>query len=184
MKYLYILILLFLVIINQSECQEFFSTTSTTNETKKGFNSSRLFFGGDLGFQFGSYTIINFSPLIGYRLTERWAIGTQIKYNFIQIKALNVSTSIYGTSVFATYNLNKNFFLRNEFEWLSLESKYFNYIIYPEHERFSLYNIYLGGGYRTPIGQRSYLNLMLLWNINDSHLNPYENPIIRVNVEI
>jgi hypothetical protein len=65
-----------------------------------------------------------------------------------------------------------------------LETKYFNPGIYVKQDRFSLNNVLLGGGYRTSIGERSYLNLMILWNINDSPLSPYQNPIIRMNVEI
>ncbi len=37
---------------------------------RKGFDKSKLFFGGNLGLAFGNYTIINVSPLVGYRFTE------------------------------------------------------------------------------------------------------------------
>ena len=32
----------------------------------KGFDKSKLFFGGTLGLAFGTYTIVNVSPLVGY----------------------------------------------------------------------------------------------------------------------
>ena len=151
---------------------------------KKGFQFSRMFFGGDLGFQFGDYTIIDVSPLVGYRFTDRISLGTQIKYNYIHVTSYNISTTIYGASVFSTYNVTKAIFARVEYEWLSLETKYFNPGIYSKQDRFSLNNVLVGGGYRTPIGERSYLNFMILWNLNDNPLSPYQNPIIRMNVEI
>ncbi|GAB4446536.1 MAG: hypothetical protein Fur0028_01030 [Bacteroidales bacterium] len=178
------IVLLFLVsnLVAQDFIQD--PTASSTSTEKKGFQSSRLFFGGDLGFQFGNTTIIDISPLVGYRFTDRISLGTQIKYNYIHLSIYNISTTIYGASVFSRYNVTKAIFAHVEYEWLSLETKYFNPGIYVKQDRFSLNNILLGGGYRTPIGERSYLNLMILWNINDSPLSPYQNPIIRMNVEI
>ena len=36
----------------------------------KGFDKSKLFVGGNLGLAFGTYTIINVSPLVGYHFTD------------------------------------------------------------------------------------------------------------------
>ena len=37
---------------------------------KKGFDPSRLFFGGNFGLTFGNFTFINVSPVVGYRITQ------------------------------------------------------------------------------------------------------------------
>ncbi len=165
--------------------QEFFSEpSSAVNNKKPIFEWNRLFFGGNLGLQFGDYTIIDLSPLVGYRITDRFSSGVQINYNFIHISSLNISTTIYGASVFSNYYIGKSFFIRGEYEWLSLESKYFSPSIYQTSKRFSINNILVGGGIRQKLGERSYVNLMILWNLNESALSPYSNPIIRMSFEL
>jgi hypothetical protein len=42
---------------------------------KKGFDKSKLFFGGNFGMNFGDYTLINVSPQIGYRFNPWLAVG-------------------------------------------------------------------------------------------------------------
>ena len=180
------LIIIFICLYDLGLSQnEFFSETIQQSSTKKsGFQSSKLFFGGNFGLQFGDYSIIELSPLIGYRITEKLSAGIQINYNFIHISSLKISTSIYGLSLFTNYYFSKSIFGRAEYEWLSLESKYFNPAIYNESKRFNLHNILVGGGYRQQIGERSFVTLMILWNLNDNALSPYENPIIRMSFEL
>ncbi|MBK7029795.1 MAG: hypothetical protein IPH45_11510 [Bacteroidales bacterium] len=38
--------------------------------------SERLFYGGSLGLQFGSVTLVDISPLIGYKITPRIGVTT------------------------------------------------------------------------------------------------------------
>lgn len=180
-----IFLILTLFIYWNVKAQDFLTDPNASKvPEKQGFQFSRMFFGGDLGFQFGDYTIINVSPLVGYRFTDRISLGTQIKYNYIHVSSYNIATTIYGASIFSRYNVTKAIFAHVEYEWLSLETKYFNPGIYVKQDRFSLNNILVGGGYRTSIGERSYLNLMVLWNLNDNALSPYQNPIIRMNIEL
>lgn len=179
-------IVLFVLIFNGLHAQEFFSEQAQAKSASKEnkFQGSRFFFGGNFGIQVGDYTIIELSPLVGYRITERFSSGVQINYSYIHVSSFNLSTTIYGTSVFSNYYIAKNFFLRGEYEWLSLESQYFNPAVYQTQKRFSIHSILVGGGYRQQIGERSYINLMILWNLNESALSPYQNPIIRMSFEL
>ena len=43
---------------------------------KKGFDPQRLFFGGNFGLTFGNFTFINVSPVVGYRLTDKFSAST------------------------------------------------------------------------------------------------------------
>ncbi len=180
--------LIFVLIVNVATTQEEFFTEQSASSSKKAKENknigNRLFFGGNFGFQAGDYTIIELSPLIGYRITEKLSSGVQINYSYIHISSIKISTTIYGSSVFTNYYFAKNVFARGEYEWLSLESRYFQPAIYKTHDRFSVHNILIGGGYRQQIGERSYINLMILWNINESALTPYQNPIIRMSFEL
>jgi len=47
----------------------------TACPAQSGAEGSRLFFGGNFGARFGNNTFVNLSPQVGYRLTERFALG-------------------------------------------------------------------------------------------------------------
>lgn len=49
---------------------------------KKGFDKSKLFFGGNFGLSFGDFTIINVSPQIGYRFNQYFAVGAGPKFQY------------------------------------------------------------------------------------------------------
>lgn len=72
------------------------------------FNASKLTFGGGIGVQLGDYTLVNFSPQVGYNLTNRLNVGAGLmythysnKYDFGRYKetgnycGLNVYTKFY-----------------------------------------------------------------------------------------
>jgi len=48
----------------------------------KGFDKSKLFVGGNLGLAFGTYTIVNVSPLVGYHFTDVLAGGVGLNYSY------------------------------------------------------------------------------------------------------
>src|SRR5947208_2580282 len=74
----------------------------------------KIFTGGSLGLQFGTYTVVEISPIIGYKVTERFTPGISITYIYSKIKdpwsGYTYSTNIYGGSVFARYYLLDNVF--------------------------------------------------------------------------
>lgn len=142
------------------------------NSNDKSF-SDRVFFGGNLGLQFGTYTFIDVSPLVGYEITEKLSAGVGFTYLYYKDRIYDYSTNIYGGRVFTRYNIIENFFAHGEYEILNLET--FDLI----DKRMNITNILVGGGYRQHIGGRTYFNLLVLWNINESAYSPYQNPIIR-----
>lgn len=145
--------------------------------------TDNIVFGGNLGLQFGTYTQIDISPRVGYRFTERFVAGIGGTYRYISLKYYNerISTSIYGGAVFTRFFITENLFAHAECEFLNLETKYFA-IANPEQydDRFWIPGLLVGGGYRVPIGESSYLATIVLFNLNDTPNSPYQNPIIRV----
>lgn len=165
--------------------QEFVQSDVDASISKDGgFNSDNLIFGGGLGFQFGTSTIINVAPQVGYRFTEKLSFGVGVTYlHYASSLPPAFSTSIYGGNVFGSYLIFENVFVRAEYELLSLESRYFNPFISSDQERFNVSSMLVGGGYRFQLGERSYLNLLVMWNLNESQYSPYTNPVIRMNFE-
>lgn len=50
------------------------------------FQLSRLTIGGGLGMQFGDYTVVNFSPQVGYNFTNYFNAGAGINYTYYSRK--------------------------------------------------------------------------------------------------
>jgi hypothetical protein len=42
------------------------------------------------------------------------------------------------------------------------------------------HDVLLGGGYRQWIGNKAFMTLMILWNVNEQLYSPYQNPVIRI----
>jgi hypothetical protein len=145
----------------------------------------RLFFGGNLGLQFGRETDIQVSPVVGIWLLPRLAVAVGYKYG-------NVQTSIYGGKAYAEFvviqNLNSiipiggntGIFLHLEDEILSLETEDWKNPPYLTN-RFSINTLLAGGGISQQLGRRSSMNFMVLWALNESIYNIYGTPEIRIS---
>ena len=156
--------------------------------------NERIFFGGMFALQIGTYTAIEVSPLVGYRLTPRLSLAAGIKYEYLNNKqtGFSFSTHIYGFRSFARYHIipnlaellgggiNLGLFAQLEYEGLSLERQYFDYPAYPSDGRFWLSSVLIGGGISVPTGPRGAVNFSILYNLNESANSIYyNNPIIR-----
>ncbi len=143
----------------------------------------KLVLGGNIGIQWYGDIRIDLSPEIGYKVTDQFIPGIGVSYQYYYWKQFNISTSLYGSKLFARYYIYENVFGHAEFEFLSLESKVFDVQgVHGNDNRFWLKSLFVGGGYRQPIGQSSALIIMLLYNLNDSPDSPYKNPIIRFGI--
>jgi len=182
-----LLITLLLVSLIQKKftySQIFFETsTQNTDENKKRlFSFQKIFFGGNFGLQFGNFTLIELSPLIGYKISDYLSLGTQLIFTYTKIKNYGIKTYIYGNSYFLRYYFHKNFFSHIEYQWLKLDSKYTS-IFLNAQKSYTLNNLYLGAGIKQIISPRSFISLIFLYNVNHSSYSPYENPIIKINFE-
>lgn len=170
-------VLLLLVTLLSSAISEVYSQQDELPLNEQSF-SERIFFGGNFGIQFGNVTVIDVSPLIGYRLTEKLSAGTGITYMYYRLRSpgFDFSTSIYGGRLFARHIIYENLFVHAEHEVLNLE------IFEQGIRRINVTNILIGAGYRQHLGGRTYINLLALWNVNESIHSPYRNPIIRMGI--
>jgi len=156
-------------------------------QQERGF-WDKFYAGGTAGLQFGDQTLVNISPLFGYKFTDKISGGitaTYIYYKFTDPYHYypDFSTSIYGGSVFGRYFFAENFFAHAEFQELNVQV-YEAYqsgsnIIFGEH-RVYVPNLFLGGGYIQRIGERASFQLMLLYDVVQDKNSIYRNPIIRV----
>lgn len=136
----------------------------------------KIFFGGYFGLTFGTVTNIELSPQVGYHITPRFDAGLGISYRYYNDSRYKFSTQMYGGNVFTRLFVFQNLFAYAEVEQINLEVLNLQY----EYERKWVNSVFVGGGYQQKMGERFAVNLMILWNVNETRYSPYTNPIIRM----
>jgi hypothetical protein len=155
------------------------STMLPKHPPKERF-TNKLFTGGNLGAQFGTITFIEVSPLLGYKATDKIAVGIGATYQYYHYndKIYNFETNVYGGRVFGRYLFTDYLFGHLEYEYLNLEAFDF------KRRRVDVESILGGGGYIQRLGDHAAIVAMILYNFTESAYTPYSNPIIRVGVNI
>jgi hypothetical protein len=140
----------------------------------------RLYYGGNFGMQFGTVTLIDFSPLVGVMITPKFSSGVGITYQYFNDRRyIGGETSSYGGRLFSRYNIFPNIFLHAEYESINFD----NYNLFTDQfERIWSNALFLGGGYFAPFGPRGGANFTFLYNVlHDNLRSPYGEPyVIRV----
>ena len=143
--------------------------------------TKRFFTGGGLGLQFGSYTYIAVSPILGYRFTDKFSGGVGATYIYLEDRAYDFSTSVYGGKVFAEYDVFRGIAPHVEYEWLNLEV--FDTRL-NRRRRLNVDSFLIGASYTQAIGEHSGIYIMLLYNLMENIYSPYENPVLRIGFNV
>ena len=152
----------------------------------------RIFFGGDFGLQFGTYTNIEVAPIIGLWVLPRVAVAAGPKYTYYATRNIG-STSIFGGRVYTQFvliqdinniipaGIHLGLFVHGEGEIQSLESETPFWVnTQVDSERFTANALLVGGGISQPMGRRGALNIIALWALNDPY-DLYSSPEIRIS---
>ncbi|MEI7582378.1 hypothetical protein [Runella sp.] len=133
--------------------------------------------GGSVGpLSFGTVTSIGVSPIAGYQVTERLALGGGLSYQYTQIRYSPTNKSSYdnyGGRVFGMFKVYESINLNAEYE--SLNVQYLDYSNKGITRRKWINSAMVGASYSTPIGGRFIraFNLMVLYNLSYNNLvNP------------
>jgi hypothetical protein len=156
-------------------------------ETVKPPLSEHLFYGGSLGLQFGSMTLVDISPLIGYKITSRIGVGISPTYKYYAYRnyfgqSSDLKTNVFGGSIFGRALILPSIFAHVEYEYLTYKIKNPTSQATPSALDFQSYLI--GAGYREPIADNAFLYLLVLWNLNETLDSPYNNPVIRAGFSV
>ncbi|NCC72181.1 MAG: hypothetical protein EOM06_02195 [Sphingobacteriia bacterium] len=163
---------------------------------------------GIVGLQFGDVTAIEFSPMIGYKLTDDFVSGIGFTYEYSKYNDFYMDTetgslsdrklNILGGRIFGRYYLSnwledilEGLFVHAEFEYLSYTINYqvdangkfvdvFGVPYSPGKQSVNVPGLLVGGGLSQPIGGRAFANILILYNLNESNETPYRNPVIRI----
>ena len=142
----------------------------------------RLYAGGGLSAYFGSTSLFEISPIIGYKITKPISVGIGGTYQYYEDNVYKFSTNMYGGRVFSKVMVYRDFFAYGEIEMLNMDD-FSRLSQYNKRERINIFSTFIGGGYRQKLGQNVCSNILLLWNLNETSNSPYNNPIIRINFE-
>jgi hypothetical protein len=198
MRFFYIFI-----ILNFLSAFSFAQTDSTkkTEDGRKPFEKKpnnidwrdRFYWGGNVGASFGSITFVDLSPLVGVRVTKQFSIGLGAIYNYYSYNYAGVkySTNLYGSRIYARVfpftNKNdngrafggdflSNVYLQAGWDHINRDDPY----SLDPGSRVWVENLLVGGGIRYPVTDRIYCVATGLWNLNQTPLSPYYNPIIQI----
>lgn len=147
--------------------------------------TDKLFFGGNLGLMFGSYTYVNISPMVGYQVHPSLSVGVGAVYEYIKdtrYQNYSFETTIWGGKIFAQTIVLDYLILYAENNFLSLERKYYQKTQkYPETGRYFLNVPWVGGGVYQKAGKGG-MYFMILFNLNTSMDSPYSDYEFRIGI--
>lgn len=135
----------------------------------------KIFFGGGGGFSGGTeYINVSLSPLVGYKITDQFAAGVQLTYQYVKLYDNKLSN--YGGGPFMQYSFTENFYAYTQYEYL-------NFGFFPAGARDPLRSDFnswfVGLGYSEPLGGNISFNVTALYNVlyKDGTNSPYQSPL-------
>jgi hypothetical protein len=168
------------------------------NKSEVLFNDEKperkFFFGGMIGFQFGTIMAVDISPVAGYYFTPRLmgSLGLSYQYYRASFNKSSFSFSIYGARTGMSYIVldnigskkskksNFGMFAHLEYEMLSLDRDVSNSFPGIEVKRFWLPGLLIGGGVMQKLGKTGFFSVSMLYNVLVNSKTPYQNPVLRV----
>jgi hypothetical protein len=151
-----------------------------SNGTTSGFDKSKMFVGGNLGLAFGTYTIVNVSPLVGYRFTEMFAAGVGLNYSYYGYNDgyWNYKQSYAGMSVFGRLYPIRQFFIQVQPElnymWYSQTPYGTNSQDIPPYKLNQFVpSLLMGGGAAIPTGANGAITISVMYDVLQNQYSPY-----------
>jgi hypothetical protein len=142
----------------------------------------KYYTGANLSLQFGNSSFVDFSPLVGYRITETFSVGVGGTYQYLSYRvysssgnASRFSTNTYGARIFSRLVIYKNVFVHGEYENLNVDV--YNSLT-GQLNREWVPGLLFGGGFMQQAGERVAYNLTILYNFKDSVKSPYGSPLV------
>lgn len=131
----------------------------------------RLYTGGDLSLNFGTYSFVYLAPMLGYNLFgDELSVGVGGRYMYARDGVYDLNYHMYGGSGFARYLIGDVVILHAEYERLNVE---FYSALRGELTRDWIDVPLVGGGYRQNFGRGSYMQFLILYDLNNDYRSPY-----------
>ena len=169
LKIVFVQIFLFfaLFVVNSQEYDD--EEYYTEEQEEKSKLDNRFFFGGNLGLAFGTTTYIEISPLVGYYINEKLSAAVGPIYQYYKYRPYDISMNIIGGRVYSRYLVFRSVFIHVEEGLLFVKSDLYNMQGNENNDDYKPVNqLLVGGGFKQQLGERSAVNLVILWNLTES----------------
>jgi hypothetical protein len=200
-----VLILLMLCIGFGASAQEVYTSSGKPanakkkEEKKKGFDPSRLIVGGGIGFGIGDVTTFSVSPIVGYRISEKFAAGVGFGYQYLKVKDYfelqeldspyayqyyDYKSSIISVSVWGRYLIFRNLFVQLAYEHNFMSFQNYRYGPGPEYDiepfkiKYNAPSVLVGVGFRQPISDNASMFIMAQYDVLQNEYSPYYGRIV------
>ena len=212
-KMLVVLSSFILLCAHHSYSQDSIKSTNALLKSQDSF-WKRVSVGGNLGFQVGNVTGITVAPEVRIRAIDQLHFGFRFLYQYFSYKDyfydysaqyyISFHSNVFGAGIYARYYLSGifdgflgNLFAHVEYEYMSytwpftqsssptanIQDPYgMNYVSGDQLMKFN--SVFVGGGYRQMISNKVSMDLLILFNINESINSPYTNPVFRFGVGV
>lgn len=143
---------------------------------------SPIYWGGSITLSFGNPTHVGISPLVGFKLTPKMSIGTELTYEYLKYDGAREGSNNYGGSAFTRYRILPQFYGHAEYRAISYEILTSPTTSYRETVPFLL----VGGGLSQLVAPRTYAYAEVLFDLLNDDLSPYDSgdPIISFGVGV
>ena len=158
-------------------------TDSAVDTTKKSskFSKDRFYYAGNLGLDFSNGILLAFSPIVGYKITERWSagLGTTFIYYKDNHPVYGYQTTVFGGRIFSRFTLYEPLFAHLEYEVLNMEV----YLLpNPDLVRLNVPSVFAGLGFTLPLRGSTSLYILVLYDFIQKLYSPYDNPLVRMGI--
>jgi hypothetical protein len=145
--------------------------TALQQEQKPFLNPNKMYFGGYVNLSFGSYTVVGIEPLVGYKLTPKFSVGTKLSYEYTSYSSSGqeYSGSNYGLSFFTRHRITSRFYAHAEYS--AMNYKLFYGLDDSDREWVSF--LFLGGGFSQPISKNTWFTAEVLFDVLQNDNSPY-----------
>lgn len=170
----YVLLLIFACVsFGQLHAQE-----EDQEPPQKGFDKSKLFFGGNFGLTFGTNTFVNISPQVGYRFNQYLAAGAGPSFVYYSYRTFNgrFRQGYGGANVFGRFYPFPYLFAQAQPEFNYMWGSVENGGARQKIGGRAVPSLLLGTGGAIPTGGRNgALLLMVQYDVIQDAFSPYGN---------
>jgi long-subunit fatty acid transport protein len=180
------LIILLLIVMAVSKFSIAQDEKAEHTEANKGFDKSKLFFGGNFGLSFSTYySLVNVSPQVGYRFNQYLAAGAGVNFIYSSQKYVDFSGrdlyrynyGVTGLNIFGrVYPIQQVFVqLQPEMNYTWGKVKYYQDNTSQKLSPKLVPSLLAGAGGAIPAGGNGYFIIMIQYDLLQQDRSPYGN---------
>ncbi len=173
---------LFLLYSYSVSAQDYVAEDSTGTKKSTFDLENRLYLGGNITLNFGTFTVLGANPSLGLRVTDNFSVGLGATYMYYRQQGYSAQ-SFYGGNVFLKQILFDVAFLQTEYHLMNVEA-FGSGPDYHAGDRILIPIWYVGGGYRQHLGENTYASIKILFDLIDHQESRFQNPYISGGISI